>query len=348
MPTCDGALYLRAALESVRIQADEKVEIIAVDDGSDDATLAILRSYAAKLPLKIIARERSGNWVANTNCGLAAASGEWVCFLHQDDAWLPGRLAMIRERLAQEPEASLVLHAARFIDTQGKGIGLWRCPLPSHPRILDRRLLLERLLVQNFIAIPAPVFKRDLLLQVGGLDEKLWYTADWDFWLKLSQAAWTIYLPKALAEFRIHPTSQTMRRSGGVEDLRGQLESVLAVHFPAREIRGGDGAALHRVARFSVDMNVNLAAAAHGEGADWLRLGCQFLLLGARGWHRYCRDSRIAERVFSRIRAGIRPPGPLNLLASARRLPPFEGACLTATISPPHPPDSARSRGTAS
>jgi hypothetical protein len=50
-------------------------------------------------------------------------------------------------------------------------------------------------------------------------------------------------------------------------------------------------------------MNVSLAAALHGARPPWYRLGLQFLSLGARGWHRYLRDSRISERVAARIRA---------------------------------------------
>ena len=48
-------------------------------------------------------------------------------------------------------------------------------------------LVLERLLVQNFIAVPSPVWRRDAWLACGGLDLDLWYTADWDIWLKLAR-----------------------------------------------------------------------------------------------------------------------------------------------------------------
>ena len=50
----------------------------------------------------------------------------------------------------------------------------------------SQRVVVERLLVQNFISMPAPLFSREAAIRVGGLDEDLWYTADWDFWLKLA------------------------------------------------------------------------------------------------------------------------------------------------------------------
>src|SRR5579862_7885736 len=108
MPTYNGAAYLAQTLESIECQADCTMEIIAVDDGSSDATLAILHNYSRRLPLRIIARSHIGNWVANTNFGLAKAQGHYVCFLHQDDLWLPGRLRVLRQLLCKEPQAALV------------------------------------------------------------------------------------------------------------------------------------------------------------------------------------------------------------------------------------------------
>lgn len=91
VPTYNGAAYLAQTLASIECQVDGNIEVIAVDDGSSDATLAILNAYSSRLPIRTIRRGRIGNWVANTNFGLAEARGEYVSFLHQDDLWLPGR-----------------------------------------------------------------------------------------------------------------------------------------------------------------------------------------------------------------------------------------------------------------
>jgi hypothetical protein len=320
MPTYNGARHLPAALESIRPQADS-VEVVAIDDGSTDDTVAILDSFSKSIRLRIIERPHSGNWVSSANLGLSASSGEWACFLHQDDLWSPNRAAALEAALTRRPDLSLVLHPSWFIDEHGKRLGIWRCPLPAHRRPLDPRRLIQRLLVQNFIAMPAPLFKRDLALQVGGLNESLWYTADWDFWLKLATVARTAYLPDPLTAFRLHSGSQTVRGSQRPAEFRGQLESVLRAHLDAYRAAGGDGDSLRPLCQFSVDMNVSLAAALHGDKLPWRRLGLQFLSLGARGWHRYLRDSRISERVAARIRARMRRAnaanGSANLCATA-------------------------------
>src|SRR6267142_3224544 len=219
MPVWNGERYLADALESVRREGTEGYEVIAVDDGSSDGSPEILRAWERLLPLRRIARDRGGNWVAATNAGLREARGRYACFLHQDDLWLPGRLRAIEREVSAHP--ALIVHPAVFVGPGGERLGPWRCPLPEGE--VDPGLFAERLIVQNFIAIPAPVFEREAALRAGGMDESLWYTADWDFWLRLAREGTIRHLAAPLAGFRVHPASQTMVRTDAV-DRRRQLE----------------------------------------------------------------------------------------------------------------------------
>src|SRR2546421_7290538 len=298
MPTYNGDAFLTAALESIRAQQDGgDFEVIAVDDGSEDSTLATLEAYSSRLPLRIVSRPRTGNWVASSNHGLAVARGEYACLLHQDDLWMEGRLRALREALDGAPHPALVVHPSWFVDARGARLGRWRCPLP--PGKVDPALVLERLIVQNFLAVPAPLFRRELALQAGGMDESLWYAADWDLWLKLSSKGTIVHHPEPLAAFRIHTASQTARRAARADALRLQFETVLRRHLPAAA--GGDRR-LASVAEFSVELNLALAGRLHRRAAPWARLSTSFLALGPSGWKRYLRDSRIAERVGARLR----------------------------------------------
>jgi GT2 family glycosyltransferase len=298
MPTSNGGAFLAAALDSICAQpAGADLEIIAVDDGSEDLTLTILETYSSRLPLRVVQRQRTGNWVASTNHGLGVARGEYACLLHQDDLWLEGRLRALRAALHGAADVGLVVHPSWFIDLRGTRLGRWRCPLP--PGKVDPSLVLERLIVQNFLAVPAPIFRRELALRIGGMDESLWYTADWDFWLKLSRASTVLHHPEPLAAFRIHADSQTAQRSSRDGELRLQLETVLRRHLGAA---AGADRRLASVAAFSVELNLALAGSLHRRPAPWRSLGARFLALGPAGWKRYLRDSRIAERVGARLR----------------------------------------------
>ena len=305
IPTYNGEDYLPSALNSIIAQGEINIECIVVDDGSTDSTLSILNSYTDKLPLRLIQRQRQGNWVANTNYALSVASADYVCFLHQDDLWLRGRLEMMKGLIEQYPKTNLFLHPSKFIDTKGNRLGLWRCPLPTYPFLIGTKMMIERLLVQNFISIPAPIFKREVALKVGGLDEALWYTADWDFWLKISSYGETMYYPKPLSAFRIHPNSQTVLRSASLKNFQKQLEIVLEKHLNPWEVNDRSKRRTKQVAHFSIEVNTALAAMIHGEKTNLFRLLYSFLTLRPLGWYRYLRDSRIWERLSARLKARL-------------------------------------------
>jgi GT2 family glycosyltransferase len=300
IPTYNGSKYLTAALNSVVVQQDHHLECVVIDDGSTDDTLSIIESFQDRLRIKLITKARAGNWVVNTNQALMEARGEYACFLHQDDLWLEGRLPQLKKAIAAYPQANLYLHDSVFIDEQGKPLGLWSCPLASKRRIISGDEMVEKLLVQNFVAIPAPLFKRAAALQAGGLSDELWYTADWDFWLKLAALGDTCYIPQALTAFRVHGDSQTIRRSSSVAEFRQQMRSVVDKHLALKSSKE-----VSKVAFFSTEVNTTLAAMVHGESPNLFKLAIEFVLLGPTGWWRYWQDSRIQERIVARLKAKL-------------------------------------------
>lgn len=302
MPTYNGETYLSQALDSLIAQKDDELEVVAVDDGSTDGTLDILYSYTGKLRLKILEHEHSGNWVVGTNAGLTSATGTFASILHQDDIWLPSRLRELRAVLAASGPPALLVHPIWFIGPDGRRAGSWRCPLPP-AKTLGPEFVTPRLLVQNFISVLGTVFPRQAVVDDGGLDEELWYTADWDLWLRLAGKGPTWHHPTRLGAYRIHPETQTATRSAAVGKFRRQLEAVLERHLLPDVPRS-----IEHAARFSVDVNVALAARSHGRRTSIAKLLGGFLALGPIGWWRYLRYSRIVERAWSRVRVARRSP----------------------------------------
>jgi glycosyltransferase involved in cell wall biosynthesis len=304
MPTYNGAAYLTAALESVAAQADPGIEVIAVDDGSTDDTPDILRRYSERLPLRLVDEGRVGSWVMGANRGLGLARGAFVSFLHQDDMWMPGRLTALRREIDRTPSATLVVHDSWFVDAQGRRLGRLRCPLPP-AEDLDPDLVVERLLVQNFVAIPSAAFNREIALEAGGMDESLWYTADWDLWLMLAARGVVRYLARPLSAYRVHGLAQTVIRSADSPAFLEQHETVLNRHLDSWRSKATERRMVESAARFSVEANVAFAAMANRQRPELLPLAGRFLRLGPGGWRRYVRDSRILERAGARVRAGI-------------------------------------------
>jgi len=300
MPAYNGERFISAALDSVCGEDAERIELVVVDDVSSDRTLDIVRDYAKLLPIRLITPGRIGNWVTATNLGLREARGDWACFLHQDDLWLPGRIARLRGEM-EKAEGALVLHNAMFVGPDGQRLGPWTCPLPEG--VVPPDQFLEHLLVQNFIAIPSPLFRRTAAIDSGGLDEALWYTADWDLWLRLGAMGPIRFIADTLCAFRVHPASQTVTHSLRPGEWEQQLTTVFLRHFPRWNATGKRRAMVEEVAMASVAVNAALAAASRGEPLRWKGPLLKLLALGPSGWRRYLRDSRIVERVGARLKA---------------------------------------------
>jgi len=298
MPVYNGEKFIGAALGSARDQFRDGIEFVIVDDGSTDRTLEIVRDLGEALPVRIISPGRIGNWVAVTNIGLREATGDWACFLHQDDLWLPGRI----ERLWREMETAkgaLILHNAVFIGPEGERLGPWTCPLTDGVVAPDQ--LVERLLIQNFIAINAPVFRRKAALESGGMDETLWFSGDWDLWLRLSGLGPVRFIDAALSAFRVHSASQTASRELFANEWELQLTTVLDRGLNNWTRTGKCRTSVERAARFSIAVNTALSAASRGQSAQTMTVLGELLALGPAGWRRYFRDSRIVQRVVPRI-----------------------------------------------
>jgi glycosyltransferase involved in cell wall biosynthesis len=106
--------YAADAVASVIEQDYEPLELIAIDDDSDDATGEVLEARAAEAPmgrLRVIRHERQEGIAATRAHALRLARGELIAMLDSDDLWLPGKLGPQVELLAAEPGVGLV-HAA--------------------------------------------------------------------------------------------------------------------------------------------------------------------------------------------------------------------------------------------
>jgi glycosyltransferase involved in cell wall biosynthesis len=301
MPSHSGEQWINASLNSLVSEEADGIEVLLIDSSPTIRTVEMAREFSGRLRLRVFERPDLSSWHVKTNFGVAVAEAAHLCWLGVDDLWLPGRAAAARAWINAAPEVPLHLAASAIIDATGRKLGVWRCPLPPN-HALPSSLVIERLLVQNFIAAPAPIFRRDAWQRCGGLDPELWYTADWDMWLKLAAAGAVYYHDEVTIGFRIHGGSLTTSGSRDAADFADQMTTVLDRHLPALQ---GDSHKIERAARASITVNSMLAAAATGDFRDLPRAALQVLRLGPSGIHRYLRDSRIVDRLAPRLRAKL-------------------------------------------
>jgi glycosyltransferase involved in cell wall biosynthesis len=301
IPSHNGERWLAAALQSLVDQNEPGIEVIVIDSSTDDASLRIVYSFANELAIRAERRLDLLSWMAKVNFAAEQAASDRICMLHQDDLWLPNRSVRLRKWLSTQPDGVMYLHASYIVDEFGRRLGTWRCPFPDGSAPVPTDMFVERLLVQNFVAIPAPTMRRDAFLKVGGLDDTLWYTADWDLYLKIAATGNVYYSSDILTCFRIHGNSLTVLGSRNLEDFREQHEIVQTRYI--EHIAPKTRKATRRLSATSTDVNVALAAANNGKPVELITAALSILALGPRLMTKYFRYSRIIERLMPRLRA---------------------------------------------
>jgi glycosyltransferase involved in cell wall biosynthesis len=301
VPSHNDDRWLGAALQSLVDQNDAGVEVIVIDASATDASLRIVGGFSTQLDIRAQRRPDLASWPEKANFAVEQARADRICVLHPDDLWLPNRCAKLRKWINIQPDSVMHLHPCYFIDGSGRRLGLWRCPLPDGQFPVPPPALFERLLVQNFIAVPAPTIRRDAFLQVGGLDNRLWHTADWDLYFKIASVGNVYYHSCPLACYRIHKYSLGMQGTRNNEDFRRQHEIIIDRH--AEKLSPSITNQTLRIAKASIDVNTALAAAVGGKFGQMAKAVSSVLALGPRAMRRYFLYSRIVERTFPRLRA---------------------------------------------
>lgn len=119
MATYNGGHWVREQLASILCQLGPDDEVVVSDDGSTDDTLAVVRSFGDPR-IRTLEGAPVRHPALNFERALAAARGDLVALSDQDDVWLPGRVALIRERLSRGgPPVRLVCLDAVVTDAEG-------------------------------------------------------------------------------------------------------------------------------------------------------------------------------------------------------------------------------------
>lgn len=172
VPTRNRVALLERALESVRRQTYAHVEIIVVDDGSNDETPELLAAWASRQALKWIRHETPMGACVARNVAISMATGKFITGLDDDDEMLPDRLSQFIAAL--RPADSFVCASDWLLSEQG----LRRIRLC--PRVIDARAILSRNVVGNQIFA-----ERAKLLACGGFDPALPAGQDYDLWIRM-------------------------------------------------------------------------------------------------------------------------------------------------------------------
>jgi glycosyltransferase involved in cell wall biosynthesis len=226
MGVWNGGPRVREAVLSVLGQTLRDLELIVVDDGSTDATPAILASIAD--PRLRVERRAHGGLTAALNVALGLARAPLLARLDADDVAMPERLERQRAFLEARPDVGLLGTAARETDASGRELGTIRPPADD----ASIRLALIR---RNPFVHSSVMMRRAAVEQVGGYDPAVPVAQDYDLWMRMSRVTRMANLPEALVVRRLEPGRVTATRD--TERLRVEARvrwrAVRAGTYPA-------------------------------------------------------------------------------------------------------------------
>lgn len=208
MPVYNAAPYLAEAVNSILGQTFRAFELIAVDDGSTDGSLGILRRFAAEDPrVRLVCCPHAGI-VGALNDGLAMARADLLARMDADDVALPERLARQVAYMRAHPECVLLGTALQVMDPDGEPIcHLW-CRT-SHEELAALPFQIrEANMFHN-----AVMMRTAVLREVGGYRKAFEWAEDFDLWLRLAERGRLANLNEALVKYRLHRRSVSHLRA---------------------------------------------------------------------------------------------------------------------------------------
>ena len=206
-PSLNQAPFIEETILSVLNQTYDNLEYIVVDGLSEDGTVSILEKYSDKI---IWVSEKDTGQTNAINKGIRMASGEIIGYLNSDDILLPNTLKIVGESFAKNPDTMWATGKSFIIDEDGKHI---RKLITVYKNVHLRMHNFKSLLVADYISQPATFWRREVIKEIGYLDENLHYVMDYEYWLRTYQKFKPIFINTYLAGFRIHQSSKTTEGS---------------------------------------------------------------------------------------------------------------------------------------
>jgi glycosyltransferase involved in cell wall biosynthesis len=213
IPVYNGAAYLGQAIASALQQSVPPRRVIVVDDGSTDDSARIAHSFAGGPVELLVVSKANGGLSSARNAGLARCGSAFVALLDADDVWLPHKLARQLACFRQSPLPDLGLVYCDYDDIDAEGRPLVGFPSTRLQRGLRGRV--QRSLYRgNLVAGSgsAVLIRRTLLERVGGFDESLPSSEDWELWLRLARHCAFDYVDEVLVHLRRHGSSMQAQK----------------------------------------------------------------------------------------------------------------------------------------
>jgi glycosyltransferase involved in cell wall biosynthesis len=265
IPTYRRPEALGRAIDGVRGQTYTRWEVLVVDDNPPESghrrdTEAFMARYAGEPRIRYLKHQANLGAPRARNTGLGAARGRYVCFLDDDDDYMPDKLdAQVEAFAAGRCENTAIVYCrARYVDAEGRTL--------RYSVVESRGEVLAEHLVRNIATTTTMMFRRDVLKEVGGFRDLI-CGQEYDLTLRILALGYAAdFVPRVLVRVYMHAEE---RISTGAR----KIEGVKALHEIKRPyLKRADARTVARVENhfFLSLYREYLAAGRRGEAlASW-------------------------------------------------------------------------------
>ena len=200
-PSFNQAEFLEQAIQSVLSQSYRAIEYILIDGGSTDGSIEIIQKYQNRF-LYWHSRKDRGHWDA-VHQGFQRATGDILYFLNSDDLLLDQTVERVVDVFQKHPEVGLIYGKAKLIDSAGYFIQDY----PSSE--FDLQHIFQTW--ENPVPQPSAFLRKEVFQEFGSPDEAWPFTADFEYWIRISSKIKFLYLPEYFSSMRLHSETKTSR-----------------------------------------------------------------------------------------------------------------------------------------
>lgn len=217
IPAYNGMPYLEETIESVLAQNYPNIELIVLDDGSQDETPQLLKKYQGSFYFET---HSNMGQAATLNKAWAMSKGEILAYLSADDLLRPDAVCVSVEEFLKNSEIVLTYPDYTLIDTKSRFIRTVQAPDYDYYKMISG--------VTCQVGVGA-FFLRKAYDKVGGWNPKYRFVSDYEFQIRLASIGPFKHLPKVLGSFRVHPGSASFSSTdfSNAEEIKILMEQVL-------------------------------------------------------------------------------------------------------------------------
>jgi glycosyltransferase involved in cell wall biosynthesis len=201
IPVYNGEKTIQETIASVLSQTFRDLELIVINDGSQDSTLDVIDRIQDSR-LKVFSYPNAGQ-AASRNRGIARACGEYLSFIDADDLWTPDKLEAQLQALQDNPQAAVAYSWTKCIDESGQ-FSRRGSHISLNGDVYGKLLLID--FIENG---SNPLIRTQALVEVGSFDESMVPSEDRDMWFRLAARYDFVAVPSPQILYRQSANSES-------------------------------------------------------------------------------------------------------------------------------------------